>query len=334
MSDNITIKDVAREAGVSITTVSLILNNKAKNISLATIQRVNDVCKKLNFSRNVFACSLKNKESKIIGLIIPDLENTYYARVANIISTKAGEQGYITIISSTNNDFDKEMKFIMEMGMRRVDALLLFPSTSSLKENNLKLLHEVINASKLKIVLIDRLADIEKCSAIINDNASGAVMATDYLINKGYKHIACITGPEYLSSSVERLNGYKESLKKHHIPFNKDLVFVGDYSFNTAKSIAEMILKNKDIDAIFAFNDESAYAVYDVADKLNLKVGIDIALIGYDDNPFSNLISPKLSSVRQNVEQMCDLAIDYLIHDKPVEIIRVEPTLIERDSAL
>lgn len=332
--ENVTIKDVAREAGVSITTVSLILNGKAKNISIETIRRVNEVSARLNFHRNSFACSLKKKESKMLGFIVPDLENTYYSRVANLISTLASEKGYITIIASSNNDFQKEMNYIIEMSVRRVDALLLFPSTASLKEDNLKQLQEVVKASHLKVVFFDRLAGLPNCSAIINDDAIGASLATDYLINKGYKRIACITGPENLSSSVERLEGYKLSLQKHNIKFDEKLIYTGDYRFDLAKELAKKILEEKTADAIFAFNDVSAYAIYDSVDELGLKVGKDVAVVGYDDNPFSSLITPKLSSVRQNVEEMCKVALDHLTNDKNIEIVKIKPSMVERDSVV
>lgn len=329
---NVTIKDVAKRANVSIATVSLILNGKAQSIPDSTIERVHAACKELNYKRNLNASSLKSKISKLVGLIVPDLENAYYSRVASSISTNLSERGYSLVISSCDNNFQKELDYIEQMANRQVDALFLFPSATGLLKENRNDLKKALDESDLKIIILDRKTSFNSYIEVVNDDLYGATLASEYLINKGYKRIACITGPKDVSSSDERLEGYKKTLKKHHI-YDESLIYTGDYHFPLAKQQAMKILKRDDVDAIFAFNDISAYAVYDAADELGKRVGSDIAVVGYDNNQFSDLITPKLTSVGQNISEMSSIAVNKMFEDKyEPEIIAVQPSLFIREE--
>ncbi len=329
---NITIKDVAKKANVSISTVSLVLNGKAENIPDVTIEKVKDACRTLNYKRNMNASSLKSKVSKLAGLIVPDLENSYYSRVASCISTILYERGYSLVISSCDNNFEKEVDYINQMAARQVDALFLFPSAIGLSDKNKPLLKKTLDDCGLKIIILDRQTFLNSYIEVVNDDFYGATLACQFLVNKGFKRIACITGPKNVSSSDDRLAGYLEVVKQNGI-FDESLIYVGDYHSELARIQARLILQRNDVDAIFAFNDLSAYAVYEVAGELNKKVGEDIFVVGYDNNPFSALITPKLTSVGQNINEMCQIAVDRMFDKRNViETIKVRPTLVERDE--
>ena len=328
-----TIKDVARAANVSITTVSLVLNNKATNISQETVNTVKRVCKELNYEPNFIASSLKSKTTKTIGLVVPEIDNGYYSRIVSCFDTMLDEQGYTLLTAISNNNFEHELELFGQMEARRVDYLIILPSTKSLLKKNRAAFEEGLEKLSIKYVIIDRKTNFNSHVEVVNDDSYGASLAVEYLVKQGHKRIACITGPEDVSSSDDRLSGYIETLKKHNLPIDQSLIYVGDYSYDTAKKISKEIIKRDDIDAIFAFNDTSAYAAYSVYNEQDKKIGRDVSLVGFDDNPFSSLISPSLTTVRQDIPMICKTALDELFNnEKSKKVIKIQPTLVERKS--
>lgn len=333
MADRITIKDVAKECGVSITTVSFVLNNKADNLPASTKNRVLEACEKLNFSRNQNASSLKSRTTKLIGLIVPDLSNTYYSRLASILSDELLKLGYSLLTAQSSNDEETELDLIKSMDARQVDGLIFVPSSSPLLEKNIRRFEETLKHFESKIVVLDRKTPLSFLDEVLNDDKYGAMLAVQFLIDRGYKNIACITGPNNVSSSNDRLDGYKEALAKNNIKFDESLIFEGNYRFDKAKNIAAKILKMNDVDSIFAFNDISAYAVYEACENVNKKVGVDIGVVGYDDNTFSSLISPKLTTVGQDIVEICKKVVEILFRkgNEPATYL-IKPALKERSS--
>lgn len=329
----VTIKDVAKKANVSITTVSLVLNNKAESISEETIALVRKVCKELHYQRNYMAFSLKSKVTNTIGLILPNIDNAYYSRIASCMDKLLGEKGYTLLTASSDNDFKKEINLFKQMEARQVDYLIILPSSSSLLKSNRGTLEQTLNDLQIKYVILDRKTGFNDHIEILNDDYYGSTLAMEYLVNHGHRRIACITGPENVSSSDERLRGYLNTLSKHNIPVDKSLIYVGDYTFEKAREISKAIIKRNDVDAIFAFNDLSAYAVYDIYTENDKKIGRDISVVGFDDNPFSSLISPSLTTVKQDVQEICKEAIEQLFSEENNKhVVKILPTLVERKS--
>ncbi len=329
----VTIKDVAKKANVSITTVSLVLNNKAESISEETIALVRKVCKELHYQRNYMAFSLKSKVTNTIGLILPNIDNAYYARISTCLDKLLTEKGYTLFTASSENDFKKEINLFKQMETRQVDYLIILPSSSSLSKNNRGVLEETLNDLQIKYVILDRKTGFNDHIEILNDDYYGSTLAMEYLVKHGHRRIACITGPENVSSSEERLRGYINTLNKYNIPVDKSLIYVGDYTFEKAREISKDIIKRNDVDAIFAFNDMSAYAVYDIYTENDKKIGRDISVVGFDDNPFSSLISPSLTTVKQDVQEICKEAIEQLFsEDNKKHVVKILPTLVERKS--
>lgn len=221
------------------------------------------------------------------------------------------------------------------MVARHVDYLVYLPSNFSIIGENMERLFLELDNLPINFVLLDRSVNYKDHTEVSTDEVYGGYIATKYLLSKGYKRIACITGPRNIHSSIERLEGYKKALTEYNVPFDESLVYEGDYSFPTALEVSIKLLKRDDFDAIFAFNDVSAYAVYYVADKIGKKVGLDISLVGYDDAKFSSIISPNLTSIRQDFDEMCKIAIKELLSEKTKKkIIKIKPTLVERNSVL
>lgn len=328
-----TIKDVAKRAGVSITTVSFVLNGKGGKISKETKKRILEVCEEMNYVPNVYASSLKNRSNKMFLLIVPDLENNYYSRLASSLYTKLVAKGYQLLCSTVKNNMENELNLLNMMKGGQIDGLIYVPSHTSLDKSNEYHLRHTLEMLNYKAVIVDRNTPFDFLPTVLNDDKKGAALAIDHLISRGYKKIAILTGSNKTSSSQDRLEGCAEAFRKHGLSLDKNLVFEGDYTFETAKQIAEKVINNKSIDSIFAFNDLSAYAIYDVCERKNMKVGVDLGVVGFDDNVFSSLISPKLTTIRQDIESISEHVIDILLNDKiKQKMTKIAPILIERSS--
>ncbi|MBQ9266069.1 MAG: LacI family DNA-binding transcriptional regulator [Bacilli bacterium] len=328
----ITIKDIARESGVSITSVSFILNGKTDSVSKETKERVLDVCKKYNYQPNYLAAALKSKSTHFIGILVPDIENSYYSRILKILEDIFDKKGYSLLISSSGYDLEKFMGNIRNLVSKSIDYCIVIPPSSFQEQNKEELarLSEHINVS---FVIFDRKINYCNCPVIVNDDIQGGYLATNYLIKKGHKKIYCITGSRLVSSSIDRLTGYKKALEENNIKYDESLIYEGDYKYADALDIASKILKKDKNCSVFAFNDLMAYAVYKVANELGLKIGKDVSVVGFDDNNFSNLIYPGLTTIRQNVQKLCEaVAEELFLEDCSARTITIEPELIERGS--
>lgn len=332
MNNQITIKDVAQEANVSITAVSFVLNGKANNVSKETAERILSVCKKYNFKPNYIASSLKSKTNRTVGCIVPDLENNYYSRLIVRLEEYLREEGYTVLITNTGYDIDKCFSSIDEMLNRKVGFMVIIPPSSFYYKNS-DFAKTTLNL-EIPYVILDRKMGEDKNKAVVTDDVRGGYLATKYLIDKGHKRIAAITGPNETSSSLSRLEGYKKALEIAGISYDSSLVFEGDYRFESGEKIANKILDDKlDIDAIFAFNDLMAYGVYRALNEHGIKIGKDLSVVGYDDNRFSSLISPGLTTIRQDIDSLCKAVIEELFNDdRSPKLVSVEPTLVERES--
>ncbi len=333
MNNQITIKHIAQEANVSITAVSFVLNGKENNVSKETAERILSVCKKYNFKPNYIASSLKSKTNRTVGCIVPDLENNYYARLIVRLEEYLREEGYTVLITNTGYDVEKCFSSIDEMLNRKVGFMVIIPPSSFYYKNS-DFAKTTLNL-EIPYVILDRKMGEDKNKAVVTDDVRGGYLATKYLLDKGHKRIAAITGPNETSSSLSRLEGYKKALEFAGISYDSSLVFEGDYRFESGEKIANKILDDKlDIDAIFAFNDLMAYGVYRASNEHGVKIGKDLSVVGYDDNRFSSLISPGLTTIRQDIDSLCKAVIEELFNeDRSPKLVSVEPTLVERESA-
>lgn len=328
----VTIKDIAKECNCSITSVSFVLNGKSDFVGKETAERILATCKKYNYKPNYIAAALKNKTTKTVGILIPDIENSYYARIIKCLENLLKEKGYSLIFADSGYNFDQFEKNVIDITNRSIDYLIIVPP-SLFQEVDEEKINNVAKMITVPYVILDRKISFGDCPIIINDDIKGGYLATKYLIDLGHKKIACITGPKNISSSLERLKGYKKALKEAHIPFDNSLLVEGNYRFEGSINVAKDIILNKKADAIFAFNDLSAYAVYKIANDNDIKIGEDLSLVGFDDNQFSGLISPGLTSVKQNIEGLCKTVIKKLMSGNQTNnTTKIEPTLTIRGS--
>lgn len=331
----ITIKEVAKLAGVSVGTVSRIINNKNEGYSKQTYDKVMEVIEKYNFKPNQYAKLLTSCETKTIGLIIPDVSNIFFAEMSKSIEEKAVEYGYTVIFGNTGDDAKQEIKYMQTFINKGVDGIICakayqadYSDTANIKE--------IIDKSGIPFVYVDRVQEGAPIKPLLLDHEAGSYMATRHLIELGHTRIGCFTGPSKLSTTIERLEGYKKALSEVDIEYDPNLIFEGNFRMESGYAALPFFL-NRKVTAIFCFNDLMAIGLYKNRAMYNVSVPKDISIIGFDDIPMADCLDVPLTTIsqpnmqmgRDAVEQLIMLINGTLINNDP---IIYKPKLIIRNS--
>lgn len=335
-----TLKEIATMLGISITTVSKALKNYP-DVSPKTKKAVMDLAEKLNFTPNSFAVNLRTKESKTIGLIIPEVVHHFFANVIKGVIEEANKNGYLVIILQSNESLELEIKQVELLFNKRVDGILMSLSNDSNDDNHLK----SILSRGLPFVQFDKISKLIPSSKVIINDQKAASEAVQHLIDIGCEKIAHIRGPENPQNSIDRFLGYKKTLEKNGIPFDSKLVYTCenvtfDEGFEFAKKIVD---DHPDIDGIFAITDLVAVGALSFFNENNISVPKQIALIGFSNWFMSQVMSPKLSTVDQPSYEMGVAAFSILLEEMicrkdgvvfTPRIVELETSLIIRDSTV
>ncbi|MEL7647456.1 MAG: LacI family DNA-binding transcriptional regulator [Sedimentibacter sp.] len=304
----ITIKEIAKEANVSIATVSMVINKKDENITEATRNRVLDVVKKYNYIPNAMAGSLVTQRTHIIGLVLPDIMNPFFPGIARGAEDKANQSGYSIIFCNSDDKLEVEEKYIESLTKKMADGIIIAHSSSSEK------MSEVLERCKVPIILIDRDFDNDNiCGKVLVDNASGACRAVNYLIENGYKKIAYLSGSLKTRTAYDRLEGYRKALKDNNIEFCENLVKYGEYRIEWGREgVKRLLEENEKFDAIFCGNDLIAIGAMKELKENGYSIPKDVGVMGYDDIYMASLVEPSLTTVRQPNYQMGYKAMELL----------------------
>lgn len=335
-----TIKDIAREAGVSIATVSFVMNNKDKNISEATKKRVKDVMKKYNYIPNAMAGSLVTRRTGIIGLILPDITNPFFPGIARGAEDRANEEGYSIIFCNTDDKIEVEEKYIESLTSKMVDGIIIAHSSNS------DMMSEILERCQIPIILIDRDFDSRNVlGKVLVNNRDGAFKAVTHMIEKGYRNIAYLSGSLKTQTAMDRLNGYKEALVHGNIVPSDDLIKFGEYRVEWGKQgIQELLKEKKDFDGVFCGNDLIAIGAMKELLRNGYKVPGDVGVMGFDDIYIAQMVEPELTTVRQPNYEMGYQSVDLLINhlkerqsgvvkkDDGNETIILDTEIMKRDS--
>lgn len=329
----IRIKDIARVLNISTSTVSRALRD-SHDISPYTRSQVLDVAYKLGYKKNIHAAALASGSTKNIGVVIPFITNYYFSTVISGIQETAYKNGYNIVLMLTN-DSSKREKYLMEnLAVSNWDGLLVSISADT---SNSDYFYHLIQKG-IPIVFFDRVPKNIESSKVLQNDYSGALMATEHLISKGYRRIAHFAGNEHLSITQNRLNGYKAALKKHRIPLNPEWIFYSGFSQQSGEDDMEKVFKLRDKpNAIFAVNDRRAVGAIIAIKRKGLNVGKDIGVIGFTNDPISTIIEPSLSTIEEPAleigKQSCELLIKHIKNSSfsPQQIV-LSGSLIERDS--
>jgi LacI family transcriptional regulator len=331
------LKDIAEDLGVSLVTVSKVLRNKP-DVGALTRKRVLQRVRDLNYRPNMLARGLASGKSYTIGLIVPDLVHTFFAELAKGVSVGLRKESYQLILASAEEEPELEHEEMEHLLARGVDALLIASCQNSAVE-----LKSLV-ASKVPYVLIDRLLPKLNAYFVGTDDVAAGRMATEHLVQLGRKRIAHIGG-ELISTSVGRLNGYKEALAANHIPFRQELVAIrsrleeeGVQIGNNAMS--DLLRLRKRPDTVFCYNDLTAIGAIRCLLASKLRVPEDVAVIGCGNLRLSSYLEVSLSSIDQSTQQQGELAAELALsliagkQKRGARHLLIEPKLIARDSTI
>ena len=292
---SITIKDIAKELGISVSTVSRALQNHP-DISEATKVLVRDCAKRLNYKPNIMASNLRTSKNTTIGIILPEVNHHFFSSVLDGIEQTANEAGYNIIICQTGENVEKEIQSIQTLMVSRVAGIL---AGISKQTHSVQHLQEVINAD-IPLVLYDRPCPSLPCDQVVSDDYLGAFKAVEYLIQTGCRRIMFFSSPMQLEVAHRRYQGWRDALQRYGMPIDEEMIVTCD---SRAQAIIEtpMILKraNKP-DAIFCVNDDCASGVLYAAQILGLNIPQDLSICGFSNAPLCRNTFPMLTTVEQH----------------------------------
>lgn len=348
MRRKITLKQIARELDVSISTVSKALKNSSE-ISEDTIQKVQAFAKLYNYRPNNIALSLKNRKTKTIGVIIPEIVHHFFSKVIRGVELFANKKGYNVIVGLSNESFDKEVINMEMLANGSIDGFILSISKETMLKQDFHHFSETINQG-MPIVMFDRVTSEINCDKVIVDDVLGAKKAVIKLLENGCKNIAMLTTNDYVSVGKLRTQGYVEALEDFGIIPNENLILKVDdnslyeeYFEVLEEKIKQLFNNNKDIDGVFAVNELYAISAINVARNLGLEIPNDIQVVGFTDGVLSKHSTPSLTTVSQHAQVIGEKAAELLIQrleaeEKDGEIqenyqtVVIPTELIERKS--
>lgn len=306
------LKDIAEILGVSVTTVSKALKDYP-DISKETKQHVKILAEKLNYKPSALAVNFRNKESRIIGVIIPEIVHHFFSNVINGIISEAEKKGYLVITLQSSEKFAMEEKNIELLIDQRVDGIIMSLSNETDTFEHLKKLKD----KDIPLVLIDKVTDRIECSKVFIDDENAAFMAVDYLIKTGCRKILHLNGPLIPKSTTDRLSGYKKALEAHGIAYDPELVYYCEkHAYQEGVDYTnDAIIKHPDIDGVFAITDLLAAGSLTALRNLNIKVPDRVSVMGFSNWHLSKIVSPQLSTVVQPNFDMGKKAISILLDE-------------------
>ncbi|MCX4342848.1 MAG: LacI family DNA-binding transcriptional regulator [Kineothrix sp.] len=321
-----TIREVSRLAGVSPSTVSRVINGTA-NVDIEKRERVLEAINQTNFQPNELARALYKKSSKIIGLIVPNIENPFFSELARTIEEAAFGYGFRLLLCNSNNDTEKERININMLDQMKADGVILITNSGETGK--------MIANCTLPVVIVDRhVPDTGEIAFIESDNYNGGRMATQCLVDCGCKKIVCMRGPQKFTSGFLRFKGYQDVCQENGI---EERFIDCKYSFESGKKAAlKMIETFPDTEGIFAANDMVALSAYKILRNHGIRVPENIQIVGFDDIGFSSLFSPEITTIHQPIQKMGQRAVDIIYqysNGQPFEKESIfEVQLIKRET--
>jgi len=291
-----TIKDVAKACGISITTVSLVLNQRECRVSEPTRKRIFDVAKKLDYRPNKLAVGLVTRRTRTIGLIVPDISNFHFAELCKVIERECQAKGYIVLLGGYGDSDDQAFEYFNAFIDKGIEGLV-FAKPFGLKLSEVdRRCFELAASAGLPLVTFDKGPAGPTRRTVEFDFARGGYLATKHLVELGHRKIGCITGPSGLRSAIDRLKGYEKALREASLPYDDGLVHEGGFDYESGLEALPCLL-GAGATAVFASNDMMALGVYKAAREYGLSIPRDISLVGFDDLFIDELLEVPLTSV-------------------------------------
>jgi DNA-binding LacI/PurR family transcriptional regulator len=327
-----TIYDIAKEAGVSIATVSKVINGKGR-ISSETRSTIFAIMERFDFQPSVIASALTGKKTFTLGLLVPDVSNPFFAEIARAIEDQGHQLGYSVVMCNTDNKDEKIERYISLLLQKSVDGIII--ATGIDKKEILEQLLE----KGLPIVLIAREMPLVAVETVVVDDYAGGCLAANHLIQLGHKEIAILAESQKVSSSRERMRGFRQTMAEAGLTFNEKWLKICDYKVEDGKKNALELLQKEDSrpSAIFSCNDLLAVGALQAAKELQINVPSELSIISFDNTILASVTNPTLTTIAQPMEQMGKLAVDLIVDhikgDKKAKQRTVfRPELLIRES--
>ncbi|MGL4694906.1 LacI family DNA-binding transcriptional regulator [Enterococcus larvae] len=329
----LTIREIANMAGVSVTTVSQILNNKGSRFSEATKKKVLEIVEEHQYKPDFFASNIITRHSKTIGMIVPDVTDFFFSKVVEGVETYLNSLGYMILLCNSKHSVEKETKYVTELLHRSVDGIILATPNVLPEDHVLKKQLQ----SVFPVVLIDRGINTREEGQLLVEEYEGASRAMEYLISNGHRHIGMLKEKQGYYQLSERLAAYRAMMKKHDLPMNESYIQSGELTLKGGYRAAKEVLKNKEVTAIFCGNDEMAIGAYQAIYEKNLRIPEDISVIGFDGLEISEYLAPSLTTVYQPAFDIGYYAAKFLVEAIHGDVEKIpnkifETTFIERNS--
>lgn len=340
----VTIYDIAKEANVSVATVSRVLNNSAP-VKRATRDRINELIQKYQFQPNALARSLLKKETGMIGIIFPDITNPFFPMLLAGLEEEARSKGYhfflcdtVSTMGEMEDQYDRESQYISILMEQQVDGIIMLGGRINLSRPAKELVTEVVDmAKRVPLLLINGHLPGADLNRICVDERAGAELATQHLIDLGHKRIMFAGGYRFMSNTAHRMQGFQRTMERNGLALPPDWTLIEGYSIETGKEAFERLGHEGELPtAVFCANDQVAIGMLKAAHKAGLKVPDDLSLVGFDDIPYASNSIPELTTVSLQSYEVGRNAIG-LLHrmigkEKVPKRTTVKPALIVRES--
>lgn len=328
---SVTMKDIARKCGVSVATVSKVLNEKDLDVSTASRDLVKRTSKEMGYVLNVLAQSMKTKNTKTLGIMMPDIKNAFYTDICRGAEDMAMKNGYSLFLCNTDDKIEKEIHYLEKLIEKQVDGIIIIASM----ERNTKM--EEIQKMNVPFAVLNHTTHYPGCSArVVVDNENGMREAVNHLASLGHRKIFYLAGETMLPFNADRLKGYKEGLADWSIPYDEYLLGSTEFSLEAAKCYFKLHGLPEGVTAVCTGNDLMALGVLQWAYEAGLRIPEDLSLVGYDDSIFARVTSPKLTSVHQQSYRSGELLVEELLKQiegqKEPKTVYLKSSLMKRGS--
>ncbi len=332
-----TIKDVAKKAGVSVTTVSNVLANKSGKISVSekTKSRIIRAVEELDYHPNIYARYLRTKSTGIVAVMVTDIKDYFFNTMIDEIEQVLEKNEYYLILISAQNSPQKEKLYLDKVRKTRVDGLLVLSGTVDISDNMI----QELSQDNMPMVLIARRDTYQSISSVDTDESVGGFLATEHLIDLGHRDIMHITPPCPRLDAEDRLRGYRRAMQKHGLGIKCWIEKGVETMEGGYETMTNVLDRGKNPTAVFAFNDRMAFGVMNAIRDKGLEIPEDIAVVGFDDIPFAVYSYPSLTTVRQPIAEMGKRGVELLLGDikeegsKKRQHVVLESELIIRKSS-
>lgn len=307
----VTITEIAKEAKVSIATVSRVLNNKSKGVSKATRERILNIIEEKGYHPNAIARGLVTKKTKVIGLLLPSITNPFFPEIERGIEDMATTLGYSIILCNTDYDSEREKKYLKLLIERQVDGIIYALSVAGENYESI----ETLKKRGIPFVVFDKYVKDKEIPYIYTENEEAICNMVKYLVDKGHKKIAYISGPLQYVTAKDRLKGYENGLKESNIKLNSSIIKYEAYTIEGGEQATEQLLKeNKDFTAITCANDLIAIGALKTLRKYNIKVPEEVSITGFDNIDITDVTYPRITTVHQPKYEIGQIAVKTLIN--------------------